>query len=87
MPIKLPPLEKAYQLAEAQELADKLDPVISQHKASEMLGVSCTTLARWRRANYGPKPFKLGGKVRYQLSDIKKFVEAEKAKAEWGIEV
>jgi|GEM_PF-3458796 len=43
-----------------------------------------STLARWLCEAYGPNVFYLGGKVSYQFSDIEKFVEAEKAKAEWG---
>lgn len=37
--------------------------------------LSPNTLQRWRWLNIGPPYLKIGGRVRYQLSNIKKFEE------------
>lgn len=41
----------------------------SREKVAEMLGVEVVTLWRWDKQDY-LKPVRIGGKVRYRMSDI-----------------
>lgn len=47
---------------------------ITALQASKRLGVDRSTLWRWDKENY-LKAIKIGGKVRYRLSDIEKILE------------
>lgn len=51
------------------------DPLVVQGQAAELLGVSVATLSRWRSAGKGPKAIKLGGKIRYRMSELRSFVD------------
>lgn len=53
----------------------KITPIqhINQTELSERLGVSCRTLERWRWIGIGPLFIKIGGRVRYRLSDVEAF--------------
>ncbi|MEP9374788.1 helix-turn-helix domain-containing protein [Mesorhizobium sp. KR1-2] len=58
----------------AQAQTDKVDPPIPQRKAAEHLGISVSTLLRWRARGQGPKGFKIGGRVKYRLSELNAFI-------------
>ncbi|TAH37798.1 MAG: DNA-binding protein [Alphaproteobacteria bacterium] len=45
----------------------------NQVELSRRLGVSCRTLERWRWTGVGPKFIKVGGRVKYRLSDIEAY--------------
>ncbi len=51
----------------------------SANKVAEMLSVSKPTLWRWEKCGY-LKPFRIGGKVRYKMSDVKKLLEERSEK-------
>jgi excisionase family DNA binding protein len=46
----------------------------SPDKVAKMLDVSKPTLWRWRKRNY-LVPVKIGGKIRYRKSDVKRLLE------------
>lgn len=50
----------------------------------ERLGVSFTiqTLANWRVAKRGPAYLKIGRAVRYNISDVEAWIEAQKKKGD-----
>lgn len=44
---------------------------------SRMLGgISVSTIRGWRLADVGPKPIKMGGLVRYQRSEVERWIAA-----------
>ena len=43
--------------------------------AAKKIGVAVQTLRNWRHQRRGPAYLKLGRSVRYQLEDLKKFME------------
>ena len=60
---------------EANKVEDKPESYLSQDETSKMLKVDRSTLWRWDKDNY-LKKVRVGGKVRYRLSDIQKIMEA-----------
>ena len=50
--------------------------LINETEAAMCLGLSPTTLRRWRWAGKGPSFLKIGGAVRYDLSQLEAFIEA-----------
>lgn len=53
---------------------DKSDEtLLSSLEVAEILGITEITLCRWRKAGTGPSYFKIGGKVRYQLGEVKEW--------------
>lgn len=45
-------------------------------KVTEMLGVDRSTLWRWAQSQY-LVPIKIGGKIRYKISDINKIINSQ----------
>jgi predicted DNA-binding transcriptional regulator AlpA len=45
--------------------------------AARIVGVSAPTLRRWRCEGRGPKVCKLGGLVRYRVSDLRAWAQAQ----------
>lgn len=45
-------------------------------KVTEMLGVDRSTLWRWAQSQY-LVPIKIGGKIRYKMSDINKIINSQ----------
>lgn len=53
-----------------------MEGLIPAADVPELLGVTETTLARWRVEGRGPKAYKVGRNVRYQPSDVTECLEA-----------
>ena len=45
--------------------------------AARIIGASAPTLRRWRHEGCGPKFCRLGGLVRYKLSDLRAWAQAQ----------
>jgi hypothetical protein len=52
--------------------------LVNEIEAALRLGLSPTTLRRWRWAGKGPRFLKIGGAVRYELADLELFIEASR---------
>lgn len=50
--------------------ADLLQDYLTKDEAAAVLSIHPYTLKRWRMRGYGPQAVKVGGRVRYRLSDI-----------------
>ena len=50
--------------------------LLNTAKAAEVLGIAGQTLHQWRMASKGPKYFKFGRRVLYDLADIEAWIEA-----------
>jgi excisionase family DNA binding protein len=51
--------------------------LITTSEAAAYLKVKPETLAKWRSVRKGPKFYHVGGAVRYKVSDLEAFIEAE----------
>lgn len=49
---------------------------LSEKEASAYLGVSLSTIRRWRRANAGPSYFRFGDVLRYAQDGLDTFIAA-----------
>ena len=49
---------------------DLLRDYLTKDEAAAALSVHPFTLKRWRMSGYGPKSVKVGGRLRYRLSDL-----------------
>jgi excisionase family DNA binding protein len=56
------------------ELPDR--PLTVQDLA-EYLGVPATTLYQWRYRREGPRGFRVGRHIRYQLTDVAEWIERQ----------
>jgi len=52
--------------------------LVSTKELSEIWGVPESTLRYWRCAEIGPSYVKLGGRIKYDLSDVERYVRAHK---------
>lgn len=52
--------------------------LISPAEAADILGISASTLRTWRstRPGYGPRAVKVGGSLRYRLTDLTEWIAA-----------
>lgn len=50
--------------------------LISTRDAADYVGLSEQTLANWRYLNRGPRWFKVGGRVKYDVADLDAWIEA-----------
>jgi excisionase family DNA binding protein len=55
-------------------MIDDLDSILSEKEAAAYLGVSLSTIRRWRRGKLGPAFFKFGDILRYRRSALDEFV-------------
>jgi hypothetical protein len=62
------------------ELADQRSrrQLVSTKELSEIWGVPESTLRYWRCAEIGPTYVKLGGRIKYDLADVERYVRANK---------
>lgn len=51
--------------------------IVDQHSA-RTLGLSASTLKRWRCEGGGPRYHKLGGRIRYRVADMEAFMAANR---------
>ena len=51
-----------------------LERLLTTKEAARTLGISASTLAKWRVAGCGPRWAKLGRAVRYHVVDLTEFV-------------
>ena len=51
---------------------------LNTHQAAEMVGLSPRTMEYYRTTGQGPAYFKLGGRVRYSVSEIERWVRARR---------
>lgn len=54
------------------------DKMLTEREVAEMLGVTQTTLQRWRRDGGGPPWHKLQRLIRYRLSEVEKYIDERK---------
>jgi len=51
-----------------------LDELMTANEVADVLGLAAGTLANWRSLGLGPAYVKLGGRVRYRVSNINDWV-------------
>lgn len=72
---KLPSItQHLNSIVDAKAREEFEDPIVSQASAAVLLGVSVSTLTRWRSSGSGPTAMKFGGKVKYRLSSLKAYM-------------
>ena len=50
--------------------------LLNEHQVAEMLGVSLSTVRRWRLLKRGPRYLKLGALCKYRVEDISAWLES-----------
>jgi predicted DNA-binding transcriptional regulator AlpA len=58
--------------------------ILSNNEAADFLGVSPTTLPRWRWANQGPRFVRLGRIVKYRREDLQAFIDGNLVETKAG---
>jgi predicted DNA-binding transcriptional regulator AlpA len=64
------------QEAARQAQHEANDPILNTREAARYLGLGKSTLDRFRVTGDGPIYLKLGGAVRYRLSDLKAWLDS-----------
>ena len=54
-----------------------LEPLLDSTRVARLLGVEVTTLAAWRRRDYGPRWYRIGKKVRYTETDLRAWMNTQ----------
>ena len=54
------------------------DRLLDVNVVSELLGVSTSTLAKWRLTGTGPPFLKVGKKILHRQSDLEKFLDCRR---------
>ena len=57
-------------------MSKSFTPLLDESEAASLLGLSVKTLRRWRWAGHPPRFIKLGGAVRYDMTDLRAFKES-----------
>ena len=52
-----------------------MQTLFNERQAASFLCLKPATLRQWRCRDYGPSYHRLGGAIRYHLSDLEKFLE------------
>lgn len=55
--------------------------LVSENEAAEILGISVRTLQYWRAVSKGPRFVKLEGRVRYDVADLRAYIDANRSAA------
>ena len=58
----------------------EIPELLNQKQVAKILGVSTKLLERWRCYGGGPEFRKIGGSVRYELSDVLEFIKSHPKK-------
>jgi len=64
--------------AEGFDQRNRRRQLVSTKELSELWGVPESTLRYWRCAEIGPTYVKLGGRIKYDLVDVERYVRANK---------
>lgn len=57
-----------------REVPDLVKEFLSKDEAAVALRIHPFTLKRWRMRGYGPQAVKVGGRLRYRVSDIESWL-------------
>lgn len=71
------PFQSKTAPAERSQLRNRRQ-LVSTKELSEIWGVPESTLRYWRSAEIGPPYVKLGGRIKYDLADVERYVRANK---------
>jgi hypothetical protein len=58
--------------------SDLASPLLTAGQAARFLALAPQTLANWRVSGHGPAFLKLGGAVRYDLADLRAFLDQQR---------
>jgi predicted DNA-binding transcriptional regulator AlpA len=53
-----------------------MEPLLNEFAVAKSLGLSVTTLRKWRGNGAGPKYLKIGGSVRYRAEDLQEYLDS-----------
>ena len=67
-------IDERLALFEKQNEEKRNEELVTYDRVMELLGVSKTTIWRWKQRGY-LVPVRIGGNDRYRMSDIKKIME------------
>ncbi len=59
--------------------------LFSNDEAADFLGVSPTTLPRWRWSNVGPNFIRLGRTIKYRREDLQAFIDGNLVKTKAAV--
>ena len=68
---------RAEQRILAQQSEEQENPRLNVDQAARFLGVSVSTLNRWRGTNEGPEWIRLGGRVYYYARELNVFAKGQ----------
>lgn len=57
-----------------------LEALLTEHDVARILGISVSTLRRWRLSDVGPKCLKCGILARYRPEDLSAWIESRPAR-------
>ena len=60
---------------QSPSILKEVDPLLNEHEAAVLLGVSVRTLQNWRLRGGGPPYQKLGSAVRYSTFKLRAWIE------------
>lgn len=55
-----------------------LDPLLGIQELAEYLGVPVRTIYDWRQTGHGPRGFRVGRHLKFAVSDVAAWVEAQR---------
>lgn len=58
--------------------------ILDTKAAAEYLGQPSSTLAYWRKRDYGPRYFSIGRRIMYRRRELDRFVERQEVAAASG---
>jgi predicted DNA-binding transcriptional regulator AlpA len=75
-----PPEQADYRpTAQGGQLSQEPAALLSEREVARMLGVSLSTLRRWRlNLNYGPPTVRIGRYPRYRREDVERWIEEQR---------
>jgi predicted DNA-binding transcriptional regulator AlpA len=54
---------------------DTSEPLIDEHEAAALIGVTASTMNSWRVKRVGPRFVRVGRLVRYRPSDVRSYID------------